>query len=100
MKDKVASKGKIIHALAKNGDIPPEVARFYYDIILDTIWNLLRDGNGIIFPNIGTFRLVDRGSQRSNLTGKTIPPHKRLRFKINPALARYIRVKTREYEMK
>ena len=71
-----------------------------YDLIFDIIIKEIKAGNDVIMPGVGTLRLTKGREMRSNLTGVQIPPHKKLRFKINIPLAKYIRVSTREYPVK
>jgi nucleoid DNA-binding protein len=94
------TKRPLVKKLAKMADIPRVQADFVYDCLFNIVEKEIKAGNDIIFPNIGTLRLVKGREMRSNLTGQTVPPHRRLFFKININLARYIRVSTREYPIK
>lgn len=97
---KQLTKVPMVKELAKGADIPVVQAEFIYDVFFDIMQRRIKDGYDIIFPGVGTLRHVHGRAMVSNLTGQKIPPHKRLRFKINVDLARLIRVKTREYKMK
>jgi nucleoid DNA-binding protein len=94
------SKVPMVKELAKKADIPKVQASFIYDVYHDILVNKIKEGNDVIFPNVGTLRQVKGREMRSNLTGVTIPPHKRLYFKVNISLARFIRVSTREYPVR
>jgi nucleoid DNA-binding protein len=91
------TKKPLVKKLAKMADIPRVQADFIYDIFFDVIVKEIKAGNDVIFPNVGTLRLVKGREMRSNLTGQNIPPHRRLRFKVNVNLARFIRIGTREF---
>jgi len=97
---KVFTKVPMVKQLSKLADIPQAQASFIYDIFMDLYVKQIRAGNDVILPNIGTLRLIKGRELRSNLTGQLIPPHKRLFFKVNLKLSRYIRVTTREYPIK
>jgi nucleoid DNA-binding protein len=94
------TKLPMVKELSKLADIPQAQASFIYDVIMDIYVKQIKAGKDIILPNIGTLRLVKGREMRSNLTGVQIPPHKKLRFKVNIALSRFIRVKTRAYPIK
>ena len=94
------TKKPLVKKLAKLADIPAVQADFIYDLIFDIIIKEIKAGNDVIMPGVGTLRLTKGREMRSNLTGVQIPPHKKLRFKINIPLAKYIRVSTREYPVK
>jgi nucleoid DNA-binding protein len=100
MKPKQISKVAIVRELAKLADIPRVQASFIYDVINDITIRKIREGHDIILPNIGTLRLIPGRQMISNLTGQLIPAHKRLKFKVNLKLARYMRVNTREFKIK
>ena len=91
------TKKPFIRELSRLADIPQVQASFIYDVFHDIIIRQIKAGNDVFLPNVGTLRLIPGREQRSNLTGVAIPPHKRLKFKININLARYIRVATREH---
>jgi nucleoid DNA-binding protein len=97
---KQITKKPLVRKLAKMADIPRVQADFIYDIFFDVIVKEIKAGNDVIFPNVGTLRLVKGREMRSNLTSQTIPPHKRLKFKVNVNLARFIRINTREYPIR
>ena len=97
MKSKACSKTSFIKELSKAADIPLVQASFIYDVSMDIIVKQIKAGNDVILPNIGKLRLVKGREMRSNLTGVQVPPHRRLRFKVNLSLARFIRISTREY---
>jgi nucleoid DNA-binding protein len=96
-KRKVVFKVPIVREVAKKAHIDGEQASFIYDIFMDVIQKNLRNGNDVLLPGIGRIGLAPSKEQKSHLTGQHIPPHKRLKFKANVVLARYIRVHTREY---
>jgi hypothetical protein len=100
MKSKTASKVPVVKELSKAADMPVVQASFVYDVLMNIFVKKIKAGQDVILPNIGTLRLVKGREMRSNLTGQQVPPHKKLRFKINIALARFIRVSTREYPVK
>jgi nucleoid DNA-binding protein len=100
MKNKVASKVPVTLELAKAANIPVVQASFIYDLMMDIWVKNIKSGKDVILPNIGTLRLVKGREMRSNLTGVTVPPHKKLKFKVNISLARFIRISTREFPIK
>jgi nucleoid DNA-binding protein len=100
MKRKVVAKTPVVKLLAKKADIPYAQASFVYDVLMEIIYDELREGTSVILPHIATLGIVNTKSQISHLTGQTIPPHKRLKFKPNIYLAKYVRVNTREYKIK
>jgi len=91
------TKKPLVKKLAKLAEIPVVQADFIYDVLFDIVVKEIRAGNDVIFPNVGTLRLTKGREMRSNLTGQTVPPHKKLKFKVNINLSRYIRINTREY---
>jgi nucleoid DNA-binding protein len=93
------SKIKLVHDVAKEGGMHKAEVSFIYDLLFSAIEKKLRAGHNIALPGIGTIYLAESKSQRSNMTGVTIPPHKRLKFHPNFSLARFIRVDTREYKI-
>jgi nucleoid DNA-binding protein len=99
-KDKTAYKANLVKEIAMKADIPVVQAAFIYDVMLDVIYNTLKKGIGVILPHIGSLKLVEHKSMKSNMTGQTIPKHLRLKFKPNVRLARFVRVVTREYKIK
>lgn len=97
MKSKTISKRPMVKELAKAADIPVVQASFIYDLIMSIWVKKIKAGHDIILPNIGTLRQVKGRELISNLTGVKVPPHRRLRFKVNISLARLIRINTREF---
>jgi nucleoid DNA-binding protein len=97
MKPKAASKKVITKDLSKAANMPLVQASFVYDLLFNIMIKRIKAGQDVIMPNLGTLRLVKGREMRSNLTGVTVPPHRKLRFKTNISLARFIRVSTREY---
>ena len=100
MKAKAFSKRPMVKELAKAAQIPAVQASFIYDLVMDIMVKKIKAGHDIILPNIGTLRQVKGRELISNLTGQPVPPHKRLKFKVNISLARLIRVSTREFPIK
>jgi nucleoid DNA-binding protein len=100
MKAKSASKVPVVKELSKAADIPVVQASFIYDVLMSIFVKKIKAGQDVILPNIGTLRLTKGREMRSNLTGQQVPPHKKLKFKINIALARFIRISTREFPIK
>jgi|WetSurMetagenome_2_1015567.scaffolds.fasta_scaffold1761800_1 nucleoid DNA-binding protein len=98
--EKIVGKGVIVHQTAKKTKMPKEDVSFMYDVMMDVIYNTLRSGTGVLLPNIASLQVVDKEGQVSNMTGQTIPPHKRLRFRPNRHLARFVRVDTRVEKIK
>jgi nucleoid DNA-binding protein len=98
--DNTAYKSDLVKRIAKNAGIPVVQAAFIYDVTLDIIEKTLRSGVGIVLPHIGALKLVDVKSTVSNMTGQTIPKHRRLKFTPNVHLARYVRVETRVTKIK
>lgn len=96
-KRKMVAKVPLVKELAKKVQIPKVQASFIYDVLLDLMLRKLKDGYDVFLPNIGCIRLVKTKETISHLTGQHIPPHKRISFKTNVKLSRYIRVHTREY---
>jgi nucleoid DNA-binding protein len=94
------TKSPMVRELSRLADIPQAQASFIYDIFFDVYVKQIKAGKDIVMPNIGTLRLIPGREMRSNLTGVQVPPHKRLHFTVNVALARLIRVKTREFPIK
>jgi nucleoid DNA-binding protein len=94
------TKVPMVKKLAKLADIPAVQASFIYDVLMDVVVKEIKAGNDIVLPNIGTLRLVKGRELRSNLTGQMVPPHKKLKFTVNIALARFIRISTRAYPIK
>jgi len=94
------TKQPTIKQLAKLTNIPQEQASFVYDVLIDLFVKQIKAGNDLILPHIGTLRLIKGREMRSNLTGVTVPPHKRLRFTTNIALAKFIRISTRAFPIK
>jgi nucleoid DNA-binding protein len=99
MTRKLANKRPFVKEVAEKTGITFEQALFVYDVIFDRMVNKLRDGCDFVFPGVGIIKMIDVPSTISHLTGQTIPPHKRIKFVPNIKLARYIRVKTREYKI-
>ena len=97
MKSKSASKVVVVKDLSKAANIPVVQASFIYDLMMDIWIKKIKAGQDVVMPNIGTLRLTKGREMRSNLTGVTVPPHQKLKFKVNIALARFIRISTREY---
>jgi nucleoid DNA-binding protein len=97
---KSASKAVVIKDLSKAADIPLVQASFIYDLMMDIWIKKIKSGQDIILPNIGTLRHTKGREMRSNLTGQQVPPHRKLKFKVNLSLARFIRISTREYPIK
>ena len=97
MKAKAFSKRPMVKELAKAGGIPAVQASFIFDLMMDIMVKKIKAGHDIILPNIGTLRQVKGRELVSNLTGQKVPPHNRLRFKVNISLARLIRVNTRSF---
>jgi nucleoid DNA-binding protein len=97
---KQLTKVPMVRALAKGADIPVVQAEFIYDVFYDIMLRRIKEGYDVVLPNIGTIRQVPGRELISNLTGQKVPPHKRLRFKLNIHLARFIRVHTRAYKIK
>src|SRR5665647_1560756 len=95
MKAKAFSKRPMVKELAKAAQIPAVQASFIYDLFFDILVKKIKAGHDIILPNVGTLRQVKGRELISNLTGVKVPPHQRLRFKVNVSLARLIRVNTR-----
>ena len=98
--NKQLTKKPFIKKLAKLTDIPVVQADFIYDCLFDIMVKEIKAGHDVILPNVGTLRLVKGREMRSNLTGQTVPPHLRLKFKTNVNLARYTRINTRAYPIK
>jgi nucleoid DNA-binding protein len=98
--NKQLTKKPMIKKLAKLADIPVVQADFIYDLFFDIMVKEIKAGHDVLLPNVGTLRLVKGREMRSNLTSQTVPPHKRLRFKVNVNLARFTRINTREYPIK
>ena len=99
-KRKVVFKVPLVRELAEKTQIPTVQASFIYDVFMDIILKRLKGGTDVLLPGIGRIGLVDTKEQTSHLTSQHIPPHKRIKFKVNVKLARYIRVYTREYPIK
>ena len=97
MKSKAISKRPMVKELAKAAQIPAVQASFIYDLIFHIMVKKIKEGHDIILPNVGTLRQVKGRELISNLTGQRVPPHHRLKFKVNISLARLIRTTTREY---
>lgn len=97
---KAFSKRPMVKELAKAGGIPAVQASFIYDLVMDIFVKKIKAGYDVILPNIGTLRQVKGRELVSNLTGVKVPPHMRLRFKVNISLARLIRVSTRTHPIK
>ena len=86
--------------VAKFDNIPLPQAQFIVDTLFDVTIKKIKEGYDIIFPSIGTLRQIPGREMRSNLTGVTVPPHRRLKFTSNIPLARLIRIQTRAYKIK
>jgi len=99
MKRKVVAKVALVKDLAKLSGIPRVQASFIYDVFIDCVLKKLKDGYDVLLPNVGCIKLVPTREMESHITGQTIPPHKRIKFKANVKLARFIRVATREYKI-
>jgi hypothetical protein len=95
MKKKEFGRIQMAREMAKNADIPYVQALFLVEVLFDSAIKKIKEGYDIIFPSIGTLRQVPGREMRSNLTGVTIPEHKRLKFTNNIPLARYVRIETR-----
>ena len=90
------TKKKLVSELAKEAGIRQKSADFYYDVFMDIVINALEKGNDVLLLHVGCIKLVKTKGFRSNLTGVSIPNHKRIKFKPNIELARKIRIITRE----
>ena len=94
---KVLVKGQLVSELAKEADIKRSAADFFFDVLMDIIVRNLEKGDGVMLNGIGRIMSVKSRGFRSNMTGVTIPNHRRIAFKPNIKLARKIRVTTREH---
>ena len=99
MKSKVVSKSFVVKQAAKKSHMPEKEMSFIYDVLMEVIHDTLKSGVGVILPHIASLGIVDTKSMVSHLTGVTIPPHKRLKFKPNVHLAIFVRTNTREYKI-
>lgn len=91
------NKEKLVLELAKEARIRQKAADFYYDVFMDIVINALEAGDDVLLLHVGCIKLVKTRGFRSNLTGVSIPPHKRIKFKPNIRLATKIRITTREH---
>jgi nucleoid DNA-binding protein len=98
--EKIVGKGVIVHQTVKATKMPKEDVSFIYDVMMNVIYKILRSGTGVLLPNIASLQVVEKKGQVSNMTGQTIPSHKRLRFRPNRHLARFVRVDTRVTKIK
>ncbi len=89
-------KRELVSELAKEARIKVPQASFLYDVLMDIMVKKLRQGDGVQLRGIGRILTVKSKGFRSNLTGVSIPNHRRIAFLPNIKLARTIRVKTRE----
>ena len=96
----IVFKKPIVKELAKEAKIPVPEASFIYDIIFDRILRKLKNGQTVALPDIGTIGFIETKASTSHITGQHIPPHKRIKFRVNKHLARFITVETREYPIK
>ena len=97
---KVSEKKQIVSELAKESRINKEQADFIYDVLMDILARKIQTGNGVYLRGIGRITTIKSRGFRSNLTGVSIPNHKRIIFIPNRPLARKIRVETREHPIK
>jgi nucleoid DNA-binding protein len=97
MKPKTITKRAMVRELAKKVQIDPVEASFHFDTLMHIMYNNLREGVGLVLPHIGSLKVAETKAMQSHLTGQFIPPHKRLKFRVNVKLARYVRVATREH---
>jgi nucleoid DNA-binding protein len=97
---KVSEKKQIVSELAKESRINKEQADFVYDVLMDILSRRIQSGKDVYLRGIGRITSVKSKGVRSNLTGVSIPNHKRIAFYPNCQLARTIRVETREHPIK
>lgn len=96
---KTVTRTNLIKKVSKYTGVSSDHVALVYDALFYTMTNDLREGKEISFPGIGRINFIATKETRSNMTGQRIPPHKRLKFKPNVALARFIRVNTREFKI-
>jgi len=89
-------KKELVAEVAKEARIKQSQADFFYDVLMDIMVRKLQSGDGVQLKGIGRILSVKSKGFRSNLTGVSIPNHRRIAFLPNVKLARTIRVKTRE----
>lgn len=90
------SKKELVSELAKEAGIKKTAADFFYDVLMGIMIRKLLKGNDVLLLGVGRLTLVKKKGFMSNLTGVSIPNHKRMVFKPNINLARKIRIITRE----
>ena len=96
----LSGKKELVTELASGSRIEREQADFIYDVLMDIMSTRLRAGKDVDLLGVGRITLVKTKGFRSNLTGVSIPNHKRINFLPNRKLARVIRVVTREHPIK
>jgi len=96
IRKKLHTKTEVVKRLCEDTGMPKPQASFVFDVMFDIIRKDLSSGKEVLLPGIGRICFFNMNGGRSNMTGQIIPKHKRIGFKPNNALARLIRVKTRE----
>ena len=96
----LVGKRQLVSELARESKIDRDQADFIYDVLMDIMSHRLRAGKEVDLIGVGKILLVKAKGFRSNLTGVSIPNHKRMTFLPNRKLARTIRVVTRVHPIK
>lgn len=94
---KLSVKKQLLNELAKESDMSFERSKYFYDRLMEVMIKKLERGELVLLEGIGRLKMATTRSFRSNLTGVSIPRHKRLSFKPNVRFARKIRIITREH---
>ena len=93
----VTTTKEITEAIAEKAGVTNTTARQLYYAFSAVIEEKLKEGKEVRIPYIGTFHFYKQKTMVSNLTGQTIPPHRKVKFRFRPDLAMYIRKMSREF---
>jgi len=97
---RVVAKKTIVADVSDRIGVEKQLVDLVFDALMLVILKRIEKGENFMLRGIGTIGTVPAKSLTSNMTGVTIPEHRRLRFKPNARFARKIRVATREYPIK
>jgi len=97
-KRQTMARYEMIRLLMKKVGMPDYQAEYAVDSLFDAIAEWIKEGKEVMLPGLGRYIFIRRDAfRKSNLNlGSDIVPHSQVKFRMNQALARHVRVTTRD----
>ncbi len=92
----VIKKKQLVREVADLTGISVIQCGYMFDVLIKVVKKHLLNEERVELKLLGRFRFVQLGPKMSNMTNEVVPAHKQLKFKVAYAIARKIRMSTKE----